>query len=129
MLTGKQLNQLKGQLQRCLDQLLADIRGELRKYDNERYAEIAGAVHDPADESFADMLVDTNLAEIDRDVNEVRDVEGALMRIRSGTYGACLDCGEPIELGRLKATPAAARCMPCQRKHEVTHSGSSPESL
>ena len=40
-----------------------------------------------ADLSLADLLVDLNLAEIDRDVEDLRAVEHALGRIRRGTYG------------------------------------------
>lgn len=31
---------------------------------------------------------------------------------------ACLDCGKPIPLARLKAYPAATRCVPCQEINE-----------
>ena len=129
MLTSKQMTHLKGQLQCRLDDLLEDIRRELRKYDNEQFAKIAGAVHDPEEESFADLLVDLNLAEIDRDVNEVREVEGAMIRMRTGTYGVCADCGEPIDYGRLQANPASERCLQCQEKYEATHAESHHESL
>lgn len=35
------------------------------------------------------------------------DVKDALKKIEAGTYGKCEVCGEPIELDRLEANPAA----------------------
>ncbi len=45
-------------------------------------------------------------------------VEAALARLQAGTYGRCVDCGEAIEVGRLQAYPAAARCTDCKEAAE-----------
>jgi DnaK suppressor protein len=34
------------------------------------------------------------------------------------TNRECEDCGKPIPKARLKANPAAIRCVPCQTKYE-----------
>jgi DnaK suppressor protein len=47
------------------------------------------------------------------------DIDAALDRIESGTYGLCEDCGEPIDRARLKARPWANRCLKCQRRAEM----------
>lgn len=57
-------------------------------------------------------------AEVQRDRNELADVNAALARIADGTYGTCIDCAEPVDLQRLTAIPAAARCMECQTQFE-----------
>lgn len=49
---------------------------------------------------------------------ELEDVRAALARLRDGSYGLCVDCGEPIDLRRLAALPAAARCAACQDARE-----------
>ncbi|MEX2496297.1 MAG: TraR/DksA family transcriptional regulator [Woeseia sp.] len=54
----------------------------------------------------------------DRAAQEQRRIDAALARIRSGTYGKCTDCGEPIASGRVQAQPAAALCMPCAADRE-----------
>ncbi|HLF09663.1 MAG TPA: DUF302 domain-containing protein [Gammaproteobacteria bacterium] len=100
------------------DVLRADIARELRKYDADQYGVLADNVADSAEQSVADLLVDVDLAEIDRDVAEVRDVEAALARIARGTYGVCVDCATPIDPVRLDHTPQAARCLPCQQEFE-----------
>ncbi len=98
--------------------LRRDIQRELVKADAERYEELAGRVSDTGERSVADLLVDLDLAEITRDVEELRDVEAALLRIARGTWGYCVECGEEIDPERLAALPSAARCMRCQRRSE-----------
>lgn len=45
-------------------------------------------------------------------------IEAALSRMASGTYGACLDCGDDIATARLQAAPEAPRCLACQERME-----------
>jgi DnaK suppressor protein len=45
-------------------------------------------------------------------------VAAALERIGAGTYGRCVGCGAPVPEGRLEARPDAARCLPCQTRHD-----------
>ena len=78
-------------------------------------------VNDLEDQSLADLLVDVNLAQITRAVEEIRALERALRRIALGTYGVCVSCGQPIERERLEAHPTANRCAACQRAHEHGH--------
>lgn len=98
-----------------------ETRQALARSDNEGHADIAGLVSDLEDRSLADLLVDVNLAEVTRDVQEIRAVERALKRIALGTYGICVSCGQPIERKRLEAYPTANRCAACQRAHEHNH--------
>jgi len=41
------------------------------------------------------------------------DLDGALDRLASGTYGVCEQCGGSIPEARLDARPTATRCIPC----------------
>ena len=43
----------------------------------------------------------------------LQEVDEALDRIGSGTYGVCEECGEPIGLKRLEVRPVAKYCVPC----------------
>ena len=45
-------------------------------------------------------------------------VKAALERIEAGTYGTCIDCGQPLSEERLEARPEAARCVADQAKFE-----------
>lgn len=44
---------------------------------------------------------------------EIRQIQAALERIEDGTFGTCVNCGEPISEERLQAVPHAARCRNC----------------
>ena len=48
------------------------------------------------------------------DYLQLRLVEEALDRVRSGDYGVCLACEQPIPAKRLAAVPWARYCVACQ---------------
>jgi DnaK suppressor protein len=54
----------------------------------------------------------------DRAALELRRIDAALERIRLGTFGECVDCGEPIAAGRIAAQPAVALCLACAQARE-----------
>lgn len=45
-------------------------------------------------------------------------VDGALDRIREGTFGECISCGTEINPKRLEAVPWTRHCIECQEKLE-----------
>jgi len=128
-LNDEQLVACKRLLQERSTASLEEIRGELLRSDNERYIELAGSVHDVAEESVAALLSDVGLQSVDRLVQEAQDIEAALLRIANGSYGVCTDCGEPIGYQRLSIYLAAKRCRPCQNRYEVSHAGAGHASL
>ena len=99
--------------------LRADIARELRKYDDERFALIATHVANRAELSIADLIGDVHLAEIERDVCDLLEVESALKRLATDTYGICVECAQAVDPLRLQLNPHAARCLRCQEKPEV----------
>ena len=48
----------------------------------------------------------------------LREIEGALERLRDGTYGTCMECGMPLSQKRLDALPWACYCVTCQERHQ-----------
>lgn len=44
---------------------------------------------------------------------DLERVEAALLRMADGSYGTCPECGEEIELNRLRGDPAALFCIAC----------------
>jgi|SRR5437773_1952268 len=46
------------------------------------------------------------------------EIDAALSRIETGTYGTCQRCREPIGGERLEALPWATLCIDCKRKQE-----------
>ncbi len=120
-LDRRQLEELRSAMDTRAGQLREEIRQTLLKSDQEQYAMIADQVRDLEDDSFADLMVDVNLAEIDRDLEELRLIDRAMARLGEGSYGHCDTCGSPIEIARLRATPFASRCFDCQSAYERTH--------
>ena len=127
--TEDQLAQLKEALQRRYVELREEVRDELERSGNEHYADLAGSVPDPGDASVADMLVDLDANLVDRQVNEMREVEAALKRLADLDYGDCIECGGEIGFERLMAYPIAQRCVRCQSLHEKTYSRENKPTL
>ena len=120
-LDASQRDELRATLFARASQLREEIRQTLLKSDQEQYAMIADQVRDLEDDAFADLMVDVNLAEIDRDLEELRLIDGAMRRMGDGSYGECRECDSPIEIARLRAAPFASRCFECQSAFERTH--------
>lgn len=128
-LTPKQLQKLEHQLKDRRITLSEEIRNELIRSDNENYIDLAGRVHDEGEASVADLLVDLNIATVDRQVREMHEVEEALQRIKMGSYGICDDCGTEISYERLASHSVAKRCVMCQGHRERTYAGQSRPTL
>jgi RNA polymerase-binding transcription factor DksA len=122
-LTPKQIQELRHRVLERRRQLAAEIRGDAERARGEQYGELAGATHDTGDESVADLLADLDQAEMTRDLGELRDLEAARLRLADGSYGTCVDCKGDIGYERLRANPAATRCVRCQALHEKTYAG------
>jgi DnaK suppressor protein len=128
-LSQDQLLHLKTMLRGRGDQLRAEIRDTLERSSDETHARIAEQARDVEDDSFSNLVVDLNLSEIDRDVDELRRIDTALRRAAAGTYGLCVGCDAVIPTPRLEAEPTALRCLRCQELFEKTHAGTNTPSL
>lgn len=118
-LTRSQLSQLAQDLDRNYTSLLEEVRDELATPQHQQYIELIDrGPADSADEAIGDALADINLAIIDRHIREIRDIEAARARIRDGSFGSCVDCGNDIGFERLRAYPTAKRCLACQQQRE-----------
>lgn len=126
-LTREQRSEIEQRLRSRRSELLSEIRAALVESGDQTWAELAGRVHDSAEEAVADVLADVNAARIDREVTELRETESALERLAGPAYGSCTDCGGHIPVARLLARPDALRCMDCQNRLE--HSQGRPPSL
>ncbi|MBM0103886.1 TraR/DksA family transcriptional regulator [Steroidobacter sp. S1-65] len=129
MLDQQQALNLKTRLRDRATQLRDELQRTRAKSVDETPGNVAERARDSEDDSFATLVVDTNLTEMERDVEELRMIDSALQRISAGTYGDCADCGQPIPLARLQAEPTAERCIQCQELHEKTHLSARTPSL
>ena len=103
-------------------------KSELNKYKNvleEKQAELVRMLRNRDGiviEKSADALDEVQYAterelairSLDRDSNLLRNVRGALGRIKEGSFGVCPRCEEEISPKRLAAVPWTTFCIQCQ---------------
>ena len=129
-LTDTELSSLAERLQERHRIVLAVVREEIEQSDAREYGKLIGALPgDVGDQSVADTLADLNISIADRHITQLRAVEAALLRIRNGTYGTCIDCGAEIGFERLSAYPTAERCIQDQDRVERTYAHESTPTL
>lgn len=129
MIDQQQALELKTRLRDRAAHLREEVQRTREKSLEETPGQIAERARDSEDDSFATLIVDTNLTEMERDVEELRMIDSALQRINAGTYGSCVDCDQPIPVARLQAEPTAERCVQCQELYEKTHASGRTPSL
>ncbi|HJE03367.1 General stress protein 16O [Aliarcobacter thereius] len=72
------------------------------------------------DLDYADFVSDsfTQGMIANHQLEELKQIEDALKKIKDGSYGICDMCGVNIPLGRLKAKPFAKFCTECRTVFE-----------
>ena len=128
-LTHEQTQELQSAIEQRRAALLHELREDVERVRKDRFEDLAGAAPDAGDESVATLIADLGHADVGRDISELRGLDAARTRIAEGSYGICADCGGEIGFERLRATPAAVRCVECQRVHEKTYASPSGSSL
>lgn len=71
---------------------------------------------------FAEMATEREGDEVLEDLghsaqHELRMIAAALARVAAGDYGACVQCGNDIDEGRLDLVPATPFCAACAGRH------------
>jgi len=67
----------------------------------------------------ADQDLTLNLLGSEKDALD--EIDGALERIKDGSFGPCEECGIKIPEPRLEAIPYAALCVQCASQQEEGH--------
>jgi RNA polymerase-binding protein DksA len=119
ILTEAQRRTLATQLEARRRQLRTELQAKLNTQDNPALLALQNRMQETDDWAVADLETALDVAEISRDAAELREVEAAFVRMEDGTYGACVECGQPIPYARLAANPSASRCIACQEKLEA----------
>lgn len=99
-------------------ELRAEIRAQFADHDDPELMALRNRLEDTDDWAVADAMAGLDIAMVARDIAEIAEVEAALKRMADGRYGRCVTCDEPIPSARLRAYPAAARCIRCQEAAE-----------
>jgi len=73
---------------------------------------------DPNDRATQESEFSLELRTRDRERKLIRKIDEALKRIEDGSYGFCLETGEPIGVKRLEARPVATLSVEAQERRE-----------
>ena len=95
------------------ESILAESRDTLNalQLESENHPDIADRASSETDRAI-------ELRARDRQRKLISKIESALGRIDDGSYGYCVETGEPISLRRLDARPIATLSVEAQERHE-----------
>lgn len=111
----RQLEELSHRLEGNISSLREEA---LRGAGGEASGNLSNAPLHPADLGSDQFGQETNLGLLAIEGTTLAEVNAALGRLRDGTFGRCLRCGEPIAAGRLDALPYTRYCVECAHKSE-----------
>jgi DnaK suppressor protein len=97
---------LRGDLTAMADSTLKRTRSESSGDLSSMPIHMADIGSDNFDQEFT-------LSLMENDEGTLEQIEDALERIESGTYGACVECGGRIPKARLNAIPYTTHCIKC----------------
>ena len=111
--------------------LLSELERHARHVDEEqaRALEISSDDAKSSDLALRDVIQELALKLGDRESQAVADIDQALMRMKEGSYGLCVRCGEMIDERRLEAVPTARYDAACQTEIENAKGNSAGPSL
>lgn len=106
---------------RLLLEKRAEIVGNVNGMENERNASLGDIAHMPlhmADVGSDNFDQEFTLGLMESERERLRDIENAILRMREGYYGVCIESGRPIQKLRLEFAPWAKYCIDVARLKE-----------
>ena len=76
------------------------------------------ATQDIADKAANSYTKEFLFHQSDENRRVLQLISEALDRMKAGTYGECVQCGEEVQQKRLEAVPWARHCIECQEKQD-----------
>jgi len=77
-----------------------------------------GSAQDVADKAANSYNKEFLFHQSNNDRQLLQMVDNALTRMREGSFGECISCGQEINAKRLEAVPWTRHCIGCQEKLE-----------
>lgn len=100
------------------ESIIKEAKSEIARYIKGETRQIVESGMDDGDWSVIDLSEDINFKRLAAHRERLIKIDAALGKLREGTYWICEDCGEPINVERLKVMPFAIYCKDCQEKKE-----------
>ncbi len=94
---------------------------QVREFEEIAKERVVGYKTHQADDATYALEQATNMALERHAARRLREIEDALRRFESGTYGVCEDCGAKINIDRLKVLPWTALCINCALRREQNY--------
>ena len=97
---------------------LLDMRSDILQ-DVNQTADFSNTIGSDGVQDIGDVSSNTYNRQILLSLNDsqrlmLKDIDDALDRIKSGEYGQCIECGDPINIKRLDVRPQAKYCVDCK---------------
>jgi DnaK suppressor protein len=118
-MTTNERTELELQLTEMRKRLVREVNSaeEALREDVVKPGDISSLPTHPAD---ADVEgVDSQVAIALNEESLLEQVDAAIERMQTGSYGVCQKCGNKIDAERLHAVPYAANCINCARSEPV----------
>lgn len=128
-LTIEQRESIDHLIRARIEMLRGAIGDALRQSGNAEAIGLANHLEEIDDDAVADLERALDATLLERELAELRELESAAGRLHTPEYGVCADCGGDIPYARLKANPAAERCLACQERFERSHPGGAAPRL
>jgi DnaK suppressor protein len=99
--------------------ILEEEKARLEREKKEREGAVDfGSDVDGADEEADETEETGNQQAVSQTIKkQLKEIEGALLRIEEGRYGICLKCRGEISRGVLSIVPESELCVNCKRKN------------
>jgi DnaK suppressor protein len=112
-MSERQKEYFRQKLLRWRDDILREAKQTLQhlQEENVNHPDLADRASSETDRAI-------ELRARDRQRKLIAKIDAALERIEDGTYGYCIETGEPISLKRLEARPIATLSIEAQERHE-----------
>jgi DnaK suppressor protein len=112
-MSKEQLEHFRRILQKWKQDLMLEVDRTVSHMKDE-----AANFPDPNDRATQEEEFSLELRTRDRERKLIRKIDEALGRIEDGSYGYCLETGEPIGVKRLEARPVATLSLEAQERRE-----------
>ncbi|MFH1418819.1 MAG: TraR/DksA family transcriptional regulator [Planctomycetota bacterium] len=112
------------EIQKAIREALTRQRDQLVSVVKSAQAQMAERViglSDPSDQASEGYGGELAVGLMAIEAAQLDEIEAAINRIDTGTFGLCLECGKPIPKKRIEVLPFARRCLACEglREHRV----------
>lgn len=101
-----------------LEERQRELRTAVSRNEQDGRAADLDTAQDVADRASSSYQKEFLFHQSSNDRQLLQMVEAALSRIREGTFGECISCGNEINVKRLEAVPWTRYCIACQEKLE-----------